>query len=295
VAFWAGEPVCIDLEVAHQQGQPLKQVKTEWTLESGQASGSTQTPALYPGDVETVQNVVFPAPGVGSASSDRLNVAVLAGGKEVGHNYLNLSFFPRREGPPVTSPIWTPDAVVADRLRALGYRPARTMNEARLVVMRKLDAETAAYGRAGGRVLILVDDLDAVGPYFPRVDIFSPQMRPRLREGTPWSGYWVTSFSWLRREGPFAAIPGEPFLDQSFQQVMPDFVLEGFSPAEFEEHVYAGIFVGWVNKMAALIGVRRYGQGQVVLTTFRLLNDPPGDDPIATSLLDGLVELAIQE
>jgi hypothetical protein len=41
--------------------------------------------------------------------------------------------------------------------------------------------------------------------------------------------------------------------------------------------------------------VRRYGQGQVVLTTFRLLNDPPGADPVATSLLDGLVELAIQK
>ena len=120
-------------------------------------------------------------------------------------------------------------------------------------------------------------------------------MKPHKREGTPWSGYWVTSFSWLRRDGPFARIPGDLFLDQSFERVIPDYVLEGFSPSEFEERVYAGIFVGWVNKMAALIGERRYGRGQVVLTTFRLLNDPPGVDPIATTLLDGLIELALSQ
>ena len=70
----------------------------------------------------------------------------------------------------------------------------------------------------GGRVLILADGPDAVGTYFPRVDIFSPQMKPQKREGTPWSGYWVTSFSWLRRDGPFARIPGDLFLDQSFER-----------------------------------------------------------------------------
>jgi hypothetical protein len=33
----------------------------------------------------------------------------------------------------------------------------------------------------------------------------------------------------------------------------------------------------------------------VVLTTFRLLNDRPGEDPVTTTLLDGLIELAAPE
>ena len=293
VAFWAGQPVKIDLLVAHQEGQPLEQAQTRWALDSGYAAGRTQAPAIEVGDVLTVETTKFVAPDLERARSDRLTVTVHAGEQEIGRNHLNLAFFPRRAGPPVAAaPLWTPDPALAERLAALGYNAVSSMDEAAVLVLHRLTADTAAFGRAGGRVLLLADDLEAVGPYFPRVDIFSPPMRPRQREGTPWSGYWVTSFSWLRRAGPFARIPGEPFLDQSFQRVIPHYVLEGFSPADFEEMVYAGIFVGWVNKMAALIGVRRYGRGQVVLTTFRLLNDRPGDDPVATSLLDGLIELA---
>ena len=295
VAFWASQPVTVDLLVAHQEGQPLEQAETRWSLDSGHAQGSVESTAITVGEVHPVETTAFAAPQLDTARSDRLTVTVHANGEEIGRNHLNLSFFPQRDGPPQSVSIWTPDSALADYLTALGYSPAGALDEAGVVVLHHLTAETAAFGRAGGRVLLLADDLDAVGTYFPRVDIFSPAMRPRLREGTPWSGYWVTSFSWLRREGPFARIPGEPFLDQSFQQVMPNYVLEGFSPAEFEEHVYAGIFVGWVNKMAALIGVRRYGQGQVVLTTFRLFNDPPGDDPVATTLLDGLIKLALRD
>ncbi|RMF00593.1 MAG: glycoside hydrolase family 2, partial [Chloroflexi bacterium] len=295
VAFWAGQPVNVDLLVAHQQGQSLKQVETRWALDSGHAYGNVKSAAITVGEVRPVETTAFTAPRLDAARSDRLTVTVHADGQEIGRNHLNLSFFPRRDGPPQFVSLWTPDAALAAHLSALGYPLTGSLTEAGVAVLHHLTAETAAFGRAGGRVLLLADDLDAVGSFFPRVDIFSPAMRPRQREGTPWSGYWVTSFSWLRREGPFARIPGEPFLDQSFQQVMPNYVLEGFSPAEFEEHVYAGIFVGWVNKMAALIGVRRYGQGQVVLTTFRLLNSPPGDDPVATTLMDSLIELALQK
>lgn len=295
VAFWAGEPVKVDLLLAHQEGRPLEEVETRWRLDSGHATGRAETPSVGVGDVLTVGSTDFSAPDLETARNDRLSVTVHADGQEIGRNHLNLGFFPRRSGPSVAVPLWTPDAVLAERLETLGYDTVTSMDDAAVLVLHRLTADTAAFVRAGGRVLTLVDDLDAVGAYFPRVDIFSPRMRPRKREGTPWSGYWVTSFSWLRREGPFARIPGEPFLDQSFQRVIPDYVLEGFSPADFEEMVYAGIFVGWVNKMATLIGVRRYGRGQVVLTTFRLLNDRPGEDPVATTLLDGLIELATWE
>jgi hypothetical protein len=293
VAFWAGEPVNIALAVAHQEGERLEQIQTRWALESGYVEGAVETIGLEVGDVKTVHTTAFVAPDLDMALSDRLEVTVHAGKQEIGRNHLNLVFFPRRAGPAIAGPLWTPNPALAERLSALGYRTVGSMDEAELVVVQQFDADIASLGRTGGRVLLLIDDEDAIGPYFPRVDIFSPQMRPRRREGTPWSGYWVTSFSWLRRDGPFAHIPGEPFLDQSFQQVIPHYVLEGFSPTEFEERVYAGIFVGWVNKMATLIGERRYGQGQVVMTTFRLLNEPPGADPIATTLLDGLIELAL--
>jgi hypothetical protein len=51
--------------------------------------------------------------------------------------------------------------------------------------------------------------------------------------------------------------------------------------------------IGWIHKPASLIVERERGRGKMVVTTFRLLADAPGVDPVATALLDGLLELAM--
>ena len=292
-AYWAAEEVAIELFLSHQQGSPLPCAVSRWQMATGNLQGNTETEELPAGAVVALPPIRFAAPDVQTAIEDKLNLSVSTNSQTCAQNHLVLKIFPRRAGPPLRGiHVWASEPTIAHHLRGLGYDVVDALASADVCVVDALTDETAAFGRAGGRILILADKPDAVGPYFPRVDIFAPQMKPQQRDGTPWSGYWVTSFSWLRRAGPFARIPGELFLDQSFERVIPGYVLEGFSPSEFEERVYAGIFVGWVNKMATLIGERRYGRGQVVLTTFRLLNDPPGADPIATTLLDGLIELA---
>jgi hypothetical protein len=84
-------------------------------------------------------------------------------------------------------------------------------------------------------------------------------------------------------------------LDHSFDRVIPDHLLAGFSPLDFAAYVYAGLYVGWIHKPVALIGVRRCGEGRAVLTTFRLTRDAPGADPTATALLDALIKLALSK
>jgi hypothetical protein len=69
--------------------------------------------------------------------------------------------------------------------------------------------------------------------------------------------------------------------------------MTGILPWEFEAHVHAGMFVGWIHQPAALIAERRYGRGRAVLTTFQLTHDAPAADPTATLLLDALVELTL--
>jgi len=122
-------------------------------------------------------------------------------------------------------------------------------------------------------------------PRFPGLGISS-------RHGTIWAGNWMTTFSWLRRHGPFARLPGGPLLDDAFDRVIPDHVMTGFKPMDFAARVHAGITAGWVHKTVTLIGERPFGAGNVVFSTFRLLRDPPGADPVATTLLDALIETA---
>jgi len=81
-------------------------------------------------------------------------------------------------------------------------------------------------------------------------------------------------------------------LDLSFDRVVPFHVMTGFRNWEFGGAVYAGLVVGWVHKPAATIAERRVGKGGLVVCTFRLLRDAPGQDPVAATLFDALIETA---
>jgi hypothetical protein len=119
-----------------------------------------------------------------------------------------------------------------------------------------------------------------------------PNMALHARQGTIWRGDWIAGFSWIRRAGVFADIPGGPLVDLSFDRVIPHHVLTGFRTWEYGGPVHAGLVVGWCNKPAALIAERMVGRGHLVATTFRLRTDAPGKDPVATALTHALLRLA---
>jgi hypothetical protein len=122
-----------------------------------------------------------------------------------------------------------------------------------------------------------------------------PNIALSARQGTMWRGDWIASFSWIRRDGAFASIPGGPMLDLSFDRVVPHHVMTGFRAWEFGGPVHAGLVVGWVHKPAALIAERRVGRGGLVATTFRLMSDPPGADPVAAALFDAIVVTGLEQ
>src|SRR5262249_11640950 len=118
---------------------------------------------------------------------------------------------------------------------------------------------------------------------------FFPGLGLADRYGTMWRGDWISTFGWLRSAGTFADIPGGPIHHLAFDRVVPRRVLTGFQPWEHETRVHSGIIRGWAEKPAATIGERPVGKGKLTATTFRLFEDPPGTDPIATTLLDALI------
>ena len=119
-----------------------------------------------------------------------------------------------------------------------------------------------------------------------------PNMVLHARQGTIWRGDWIAGFSWIRRAGVFADIPGGPLVDLSFDRVIPRHVLTGFRTWEYGGPVHAGLVVGWCQKPAALIAERRVGRGRLVVTTFRLRAEPAGTDPVAATLTHALLRLA---
>ncbi len=287
-AYWVGEPVRVGISVCHGAGSQIEGSEVLWKLSSSAAGDRVGVPTLGAGQAETIGTAVFPAPEVETPLIERLDLHLEAvDGLQLASNHLALTIFPERSGPvDAEVPLWAADHELAERLTALGYHLAPTLQGAGAVIAHRLDEALVSYVRNGGRLLLLADGPEAIGPGFAGVQIES-------REGTPWNGDWISSFAWLRREGPFSGLPGGPLLDHSFDRVIPEHVLVGCKPWEFEAHVHAGLFVGWIHKPVALTAERRYGKGRAVITTFQVTNDAPGYDPTATTLLDALISLTL--
>lgn len=203
------------------------------------------------------------------------------------------------------------DPELAERLAALGYAVAPEAT-ARVFVTRRLDPARIDAIYAGQRVvqlaeagtgrlrddeppreppaLVVVDDR----PGIPSTSYFTfPGYSVADRRTGIWRGDWIGNFSWVRRDGAFAGLPGGPLIDLAFDRVVPHALIAGsLRPWEFDGRVHGGVVVGWVHKPAATILEKPHGRGRLVATTFRLEEDAPGADPTATVLLDGLIRLA---
>jgi hypothetical protein len=229
---------------------------------------------------------------------------------QIAANQLGIALYPRWRVSDDMPSVGSDDRQLQERLEALGYKvvpPAA----ADVLVTRTLDAECVESIRLGARVLLLAEG-DAIvngslradppprePPYFKIVDdtpgvpstpyFYFPGIDLAPREGSIWRGNWITNFSWLKRSGPYAALPGGGMLDLAFERVAPRAVMTGFRPWEFDRRVQAGVIVGWAHKPAATICEKPFGDGRLVATTFRLTEDPARVDPTATVLFNALI------
>jgi hypothetical protein len=286
LAYWWGEPIRVGLAAAHGGGERLRDARLRWRC--GPAAGEAGPLHLEHG-VHDLPAAMFEAPALESPAVQRLELELEAAGRVLATNHLELTILPRRGTAPAKDvQVWAMGEL-RDRLQALGYRPAPSLLEADAAVATALDEGLCAAIRGGGRVVLLADQPMELQPIFPHWQA----TRVVRRSGTMWQGDWISSFSWLRREGPFARIPGGRLLDHAFDRVIPNHVIAGCSTSDFQARVHSGMVIGWVHKPAGLIVQRERGRGKMVVSTFRLLEDAPGVDPVATALLDALLELAV--
>lgn len=204
------------------------------------------------------------------------------------------------------------DPALARALREVGYPTVRAnqVGPGVLLVARHYSAALRDAVQQGARLLLLASpdyepSLEDVtqDPRLERArrlhaarleakEFRLPVGAMRAREGTYWQGDWATSFSWLRKVGPFAHLPGEPLLGMEYAAIMPDAVLARLPTWAMRDHCWAGLALGWVHRPAALIADIPYGRGQVTIATFNLTPKTLPGNAIAESLLAGLIQLA---
>ena len=306
---WAGEALPFELRIATGGGSIPAGAKLSWT---GDVSGSLDVPATGPVSVADLGTTSLSMPTVSDNTTLRLDFILEANGVVLARNSCEIALYSQRKTAGLSS-IATADPDLAAYASGLGY-PLVPAAEADIILCHAVDGADVEAIKAGARYVILADgsvetnknlrtdmpdgelphrSIVADGKQFrPSLDQHLPGISLVERDGTIWRGDWIAGFSWVRREGHFAAIPGGPLFDLSFSDVVPHHLLTGFRPWEFGSNVLAGMVCGWVHKPAAIIGQKRVGRGGVVATTFRLTREAPGADPVAAALFDALVATA---
>jgi hypothetical protein len=176
------------------------------------------------------------------------------------------------------------DNVLAGWLSQLGVPTVRKADTRMLLVTRSFGPAAQAHARGGGRVLLLVEDRDALAGAFaaPLLARLSP------REG---DGDWVPRFDWLARRGPLASLPGGPLLDLAYEHLIGDLVID-FLPAPLRPaQLHSAVFAGWLQHRASTTVTVPWSTGAVTITTFRL-RTAGVDDPIAAALSRAMLDVA---
>lgn len=156
-----------------------------------------------------------------------------------------------------------------------------------LLVARHYTGSIHELVQRGARALLLA------GPDFNQGEhsVALPGSTIHARAHTHWQGDWATSFSWLKKQGPFAALPGAPLLEMEYAEIMPDAVITGVPAWAYRTHTWAGLALGWLHKPVALIHKTYYGRGVLTTSTFHLPAPTLAHNPIAQALFSGLVKL----
>lgn len=288
-AFWEGEPITVRIWLS-RYGQPDPGPGVlRWRIEGTSQAGEVPSPALERGQVVELAPIALTAPQVPQGMGGQFTISwewLDSEGHVIAENESTFTAFSARLRQPVDGiRLWTNDEALREALERIGWSVAAEPDGDALAVVRVIDTAVRDRMRAGGRVLLLAQGPDAIAAPFSRVHI-------RPRAGTVWQGDWASSFAWLRRDGPYAAIPGGPLLDFSFSRVIPEHVIVGLPPWDSFALSDAGLFVGWIHKPASLISRVAYGAGQALLSTFHMPAEQIGVEPMTTVLLRAMIQRA---
>ncbi len=305
---WAGDVLTFGLSVA-TGGLALSGAVLHWKAGEN-ASGQI---ALQPTGAQSLADLGKVALTLPQGANHMLTVelTLVAGPDVITRNRFDIAVYARPTSKPLPR-IACEDPALLAYVQALGY-PTAPAAKADITLARALMPKDLARLQSGAKYLLLLgegsetkqqirtDPPRREQPFIPILDdipglpggveLQLPNMALHPRHGSMWRGDWIAGFSWIRRAGVFADIPGGPLVDLSFDRVIPHHVLTGFRAWEFGGPVHSGTVVGWAHKPAAFIAQRRIGQGHLVANTFRLTGDTPHSDPVASTLLQALIRL----
>lgn len=280
LTYRAGETCEMKILFSHYSALEIKETLLVWEVSSeGFSLSGMQIPAVEcsPFGITELGFVRFETPQVENPVAARLEVKMFDGERLIAFNEQEIYVFPEPSASGKSQLVFSPE--LQTPLEKLGYSITDDLSQAKVAVVTVLDDRFREFILRGGRVLLLAEDEDALQIHIPNADI-------KERKDTVWQGDWASTFGWHR----FEKIPTGGTVNFAFAGLTPEHVIGGFSPRDFAFNVYAGLFVGWLHKPVPTIARRWLGEGEILISTFRLIKNLQ-TNPLAMCLLSELMTL----
>jgi len=319
--YWADDHASVRLYVSSYSGDAADGTVLHWQVEGTAQAGELTLPPIARGAVHSAGTIrVALHGGEETGMTQVLFELRTPAGQELARNVLDLVVYPATaRTATLTDPVsvvsseqsepvqietpaleavgaeGTPPAIAdtvnieeseeADShlpsLRSLvqraGYRTTNHLSpEVRIAISNSPSAELLQWVRKGGNLLFLSEGA-------------SPFFFAQGRSGA-YSGSWITSYSWIRPEAHPRLLPSNP-LGLAYTGIMPLSTIVGLpmDAPGIQADILAGMVSGWIHHPAAHTVQFRYGQGRVIMTTFRL-RASLGLDATGTTMLHDLLE-----
>jgi hypothetical protein len=282
VAYWEDERCEVSLTLSHFSESELEGARIEWHLDLfPEINGVLKRVKPQKAHITKLGKVAFNVPPLHESVRARLELRLIdAHGVEVTRNHQELYFFPRRLAQTPSLRV-SASPRLARQLQSLGYELTDDWETADLVVADKLTDEIRFFVQNGGRVLWLAESNDAQQSYLGPIEVVQ-------RQGRRWQGDWASNMNWIRQDGMFGEIPSGGTVDFAFADLTPEHVITGISPRDFMANVHAGLFIGWLHHIVALVAEKRYGDGRLLISTFRL-REHLATHPVAAIMLRDMI------
>ena len=305
--FWVGEMVQANLYLSHFGDHGPLEGNLRWSMAETNLGGNLGRVSVPAGQVKQVGSIAFPAPDLDRPNAFRLVAEVERNGTTVSQNYATILVVPPQyRVPKLKSVIFRGD--FPWEFEALGYE-LKANDASAPVVTTKINEEILGFLEAGKTVLLLACGDWVIGA--PRlVDRkVDPSIRPFLTKyglglGGKSQGGHGDCFFIKKGGGLFDAIPFTNPITWAFQQAWPEQVVVGVNP-EHHADLLAGAYgmaiqsrtlnaeEQWTpGEVNATILQCRYGKGRLIISTFELLARSINDDPVATIMLNDLINYA---
>ncbi|MBA3431658.1 MAG: glycoside hydrolase family 2, partial [Actinobacteria bacterium] len=182
VRCWSGEPIAVDIVVAHHSRLDLSRATVGWTLRGLGPGGESSLPSeVRPGEIVAVATAKFTTPNVSEPTRIAIDLELrTAVGRHVNKNSLELLVLPA-----ATTPFGVPVRPSRELAAKIAPRAAVEGPDVRtaVAVAERWDSDVAAHVGDGGRAVIVAASEGALPGGW--------SLQVVKRDGSTWEGNWA--------------------------------------------------------------------------------------------------------